>query len=138
MAPDVVAILKRAQPPDIAVDAENLHGLILLNRLSNTDRHSKLPVLATGLDSPSGTCRTPDGRLHGVESLGPNEGVQDGTNLVVPKGAMDVQLTGTPVVVIRVGTPDGGYKVPEILRDNLLRGSRQLADRLRPFDRRVS
>jgi hypothetical protein len=136
MPREAVAILKMVQPPDEAIDLENLHGAIALNRLSNTDRHSKLPVISTTLSKPIGSCRTPDGQAYIGRALGGDEGLEDGAELVLPHGAVDVQLSGTPEVVIHVGAPHGGYLIPGMLRDELLRGARQLADQLRPFDRR--
>ena len=53
----------------------------------------------------------------------------------VPADAIDVHIEGTPVVLVRIGTKDGGYQIPNAFRDSLLRGTVQVIDFLRRFDR---
>jgi len=45
-----VAFLKRLQPPDDAPNKQTPHALRILNQLANTDRHTKLPIVAHGVD----------------------------------------------------------------------------------------
>ena len=49
MRPEAIAHLKWLQPPDTGGSNDRLDVLTVINRLSNTDRHSKLPVISTGL-----------------------------------------------------------------------------------------
>jgi hypothetical protein len=57
--PDAVAFIKTVQPADDGGnDPKGLSSLVALNRLSNTDRHSKLPILAASLHKPVGSYTT--------------------------------------------------------------------------------
>ncbi len=135
MDPGAVAILKQAQPPDLGRDQrESTHSLAMLNRLSNKDRHTKLPVHAGRLAGPEIGCRTPDGGLyHG--RLTANEALEDDAKLDLPHDATDVHVTGTPVVVIQMTSNHEGFKIPDAFREISLRDMRRVADLLRPFDR---
>jgi hypothetical protein len=57
VAPHAVEALKRLQPPDEPTNAESPHGLRLLNQLSNKDRHTRLPVVADGVERRFGAER---------------------------------------------------------------------------------
>jgi hypothetical protein len=135
MPDEAVALLKRFQPPDLGKEVENTHALAVLNGLANKDRHSKLLVIASALHKPSGLCRTPDGALYVVRELGDDEGLRDNTPLVLPTGAVDVKVMGTPVVMIRTRYKDRGFRIPGSFRELLLNGTRRTIDFLRPYDR---
>lgn len=100
---DAVAYLKRLQPPDDAGEGEVTHGLRVLNRLSNTDRHSKLPIVAGGLKTMALWWDLEDGTHQiGLASANPDSFVEDDAEIKdAPEGAVDVEIVGTPVVVIR-------------------------------------
>jgi hypothetical protein len=60
MQPGAVTILKELQPPENARDdAGNLHLLVLLNRLSNKDRRTELPLTPVGLADFAGMWQLP-------------------------------------------------------------------------------
>jgi hypothetical protein len=135
MHPGAVAILKSAQPPDLGGNQrESTHSLAMLNRLSNKDRHTKLPIHVGRLAGPQINCRTPDGAWY-RGALAANEALEDDAKLDIPHNATDVYIMGTPVVVIQMSSNHEGFKIPEAFRDISLRDMRRLADLLRPFDR---
>ena len=131
-----VAQLKRLQPPDDAGPDEEDHDLRILNKLSNTDRHAKLPVAAAGIRAMQVTWRLPDGSEKlGLSQADPGAFVEDGAEIEdVPDGAVNVQEDGIPVVVIRlrkkgeashgrtvnIEIPGGLEAVIPWLRDNVI------------------
>lgn len=113
-----LAILKGLQPADGGGDEDGIDLLRLLYRLSNRDKHEKLPVIAAGLREPFVTFALPDGserRMIGSRAHPAFENNADIRNL--PDGAMDVKIEGTPVVAIRVTEPEGHLPLPEFLWD---------------------
>jgi hypothetical protein len=135
MDPGAVAILKQAQPRDLGRDeGENTQSLSMLNRLSNKDRHTKLPIHIGRLAGTELCYRTPDGAWYGG-GLAANEALEDDTKLDIPHDATDVYVMGTPVVVIRTSPDREGFKIPEAFRAISLPDMRRVADLLRPFDR---
>lgn len=111
---DAVTFLKRLQPPDEARDEETPHALRLLNQLSNTDRHSKLPVVAHGMKGLLISWRRPDGsKVAGFAHADPDSVFEDQAEIrPVPKGAVYVESFGVPDVVIRSGlTGDDGRAI---------------------------
>lgn len=139
MPPEAVAIIKANQPPDSGSNEPSTHALAVLNRLRNVDAHTKLVVVATSLRFPTGTARTSGGTVQfRSRDMGSMEGLQDGAELMgLPDDVVDVQLTRTPAVVVRIGQmkEPGGVLIGEGFRDLLLDGTRKMADMLRPFDR---
>jgi hypothetical protein len=63
LAPQAVEFLKRLQPPDDPTHAESPHALRLLNQLSNKDRHTRLPLVADGVEGLIINWRMTDGHL---------------------------------------------------------------------------
>lgn len=139
MPDEAVAILKREQPPDLGSNADNTSGLAVLNRLRNTDAHSKLTIVASTLVHP--VVRITDqsgevGFMRGL-SMGDRDGLPDKAVIAgVPDDAVDVEIQGIPKVTIRVGEIQGGFAVAEAFRALLLNGTRSLIEELRPYDRR--
>lgn len=105
---EAVAVLKMLQPPDDAGSTEEDHDLRILNRLSNTDRHSKLPVAAGGVLTLNTIWRLKDGSEKiGLAAADSGHVVEDGAEIKdVPQGAVYVECQGTPVVVIRLRDKD--------------------------------
>lgn len=133
MAPEAVEILKVNQPDDSAGDDDNLHGLAFLNRLSNTDRHTKLPIVGSRFRNVIIKC-TLDGIVHaGTADLGHKEAFDDDEEIPVPPEATDVEALATAVVTIRIGK-SGGYPIPGALW-YLVTETRRMIDMLRPYDR---
>jgi hypothetical protein len=101
---DAVAVLKALQPPDDAGADEQDHDLRILNQLSNTDRHSKLPVAAAGTRTLNILWRLPDGSEKiGLAAADPGKVVDDGAEITdLPHGAVYVKCQGTPIVLIRL------------------------------------
>jgi len=133
----VLAILKDLQPADGCWEQEGVDLLQWLGRLSNRDRHEKLPIIAFGLREPiairytlrDGTKQKKwgTGQVAAFESDAKIEGL--------PEGAMDVEVEGTPVVSIRIRKPEGHFHLPDHLWDILGRVERGAIARLAPLVR---
>jgi hypothetical protein len=111
MRDEAVAHIKTLQPPDIGGHhPEQFNALWVIKRLSNTDKHSKLPVTAPGLVDVSGDYRMPDGLFYNFTApqtdTGANFVMKDGAEIPnIPQPAMDVNLDGTPAIVVRITEP---------------------------------
>jgi hypothetical protein len=131
-----LAILKNLQPADGGGEEDGIDLLRLLYRLSNRDKHEKLPVVAAGLREPFVTYALPDGSVHrkmGSREHPAFENHADIRNL--PDGAMDVQIDGAAVVAIRVSEPEGHLPLPQFLWDTLERVESEAISSLLPFVR---
>jgi len=107
---EAVAILKELQPADTAADDPRTSLLRLVNRLSNRDRHEKLPVLASGLSRLRIEVTMPDGEvLEGVGIRSPDAALQDEAEIQnIPDDAVKVEVQGVPLVAIQ-GKLKGRY-----------------------------
>jgi hypothetical protein len=113
MRPQAVTILKELQPPDGGGDPSEIHKLLLLSRLSNTDRHKKLNAVATGLTQVEATITRENGEQIEVVDAQPRFGiVKDGATIHLEPGEVDVEIRGTPAVVIGVTEPEGEIVIP--------------------------
>jgi hypothetical protein len=100
-----LAIIKGLQAPENAGDETEDDRLQIINRLSNRDRHEKLPIAAAGLSDFTMSLKTPDGKTYkGIaEPDLASDFAHDKARLKIPEDAVDVEIEGTPLVVIRVG-----------------------------------
>jgi hypothetical protein len=109
MRPEAVTHLQRMQPRVRGDNEEAVSFLRSINQLSNTDRHTKLPLVVTALKNAHVTWRGPDGLPrggHDPQTDDPAVGVNDGAEINgIPDDAMNVEIVGTPVVVVRVTKP---------------------------------
>jgi hypothetical protein len=112
MRPEAVAILKAAQPVEPAPDPRAKHALIILNILSNKDRHRDLSVVAWGLAASGMICELvmPSGVVFRVPAGdGGRKGFPDGAEITpIPPDVVQVNLQGTPRVIVRIAQ-DWGY-----------------------------
>jgi hypothetical protein len=118
MHPDAVAILKRLQPRDGARDTDpDMHYLSILNRLSNIDRHRDLAVYSTGLKEFTFTFGTPPHQTCWSPPVADiNMVLRDGAKIEVPKGEVNVEVKGRPIVAVRVTQPKGEIIIPAHFR----------------------
>jgi hypothetical protein len=122
-----VTFLKRLQPPDVPFDSTTgePNALRVLNRLVNNDRHTKLPVFASGLSEARIWNTMEDGRvLPGIGIIEPDSYVEDGAEIHAPDGTVDMKIDGTPQVVIRseFNYPDGRTRnmpIVELVEDTM-------------------
>jgi hypothetical protein len=144
LKPEAVAVLKRLQPPDDAGPDEKDHDLRILNQLSNTDRHSKLPVAAAGIRAMQIRWKLPDGsEKWGLSTADPGSYVEDGAEIKdVPNGAVNVEEQGTPVVVIRLREKEMAshgktvnVEIPGGLKAVLTHIRGEVVPRLMPYER---
>jgi hypothetical protein len=107
LSDEAITVLKTLQPPDEAWKETQGEHLRFLNRLSNRDRHEKLPVIAHGIAEPQFAIRMPDGTTLRPDLHPDTPGAfENHAHLSdVPEQAVDVQMRGTPVVGIRMGDP---------------------------------
>jgi hypothetical protein len=100
---DALAFLKQTQPPDDAPTAQTPHALRLLNQLSNNDRHTKLPLVAHGVQGLLIRWRLPSGDTGTTAGIpSPGHLLEDHAEIRnVPNGAVYVESYGTPEIVIR-------------------------------------
>jgi hypothetical protein len=107
---DAVTVLKRLQPPAGAGEDREANLLRFLKRLSNRDRREKLPVLVAGLNEMVLRWKLADGTTQAgfgvLES--PSDFFKRNAPIHVPDDAVDVEIKGTPVVVIRAGKDKRG------------------------------
>jgi hypothetical protein len=132
-----VAFLKELQPPNSTGDDYTFNRLVMLNRLSNRDRHEKLPIIALGLRTVILEWTLPSGvSERGAAAARPNGFFEHHTTLSdVPDDAMDVKVDGSPVIVIRTGQKGGDIEIPSELVQavNMIRG--YIIPQLAPFVR---
>ena len=113
MRPEAVAILKALQPPDGGGESD-IHKLLFLNRLSNTDRHKKLNAVPAGLTQVEATITKADGTKEEVVDAEVRFGVvQDGAKIFLKPGEVDVEVRGTPTVMIAFTDPKGQIILPD-------------------------
>lgn len=120
-----VAHLKQLQQPDGGYGDAKVHSLLMLNRLSNTDRHSQLPIFPTALRAPAVAWADRLGRQHvgaDTRTRNPLAVVENGAELLgIPKEAKSVDIKGAPLVAIRIASPDGKGNSTFELPDSLER-----------------
>ena len=120
MKPEAVALLREMQPANPPRGDRTTPVLVMLNRLSNTDRHRQLPVFARALRAPATRWDDASGtHVSGDPSTrDPSVVLEDGAELMgLPKSATNVQIRGQPVVAIRVSA--GGEMSTLELPDSL-------------------
>ena len=136
---DALAVLKSLQPPDGGGDETESSILSIINRLSNRDRHEKLPVVASGLKAPIRTqFREADRTIRqAIADPNPEAFLKDHAEITNwPETAMDVQIEGTPVVGIHLGREDRYITIPEKLVVAARYADEIVIPRLMPYVRR--
>jgi hypothetical protein len=136
--PGALAILKELQPRDGARnDDPTVNFITILNSIAVKDRHVKLPFLAPSLRDYRVTCTRADGITKvGLTGLHPDKPLDDGAIINgLPKGAMNVEIKGTPVVSIDISNPHGNLPVPEMLNDGVAKCNELIVGRLAGYVR---
>ena len=138
MKPAAVAILKELQPPyrERESDHPDIHRLRIIQWVSNSDKHSALPPVSTGLTDT--TVRWEDARGEHFSAQGGTrpEGrtVHHQAELMgIPDDAVNVQIEGTPVVAVRVSDPEGDIRIPQQLAGIVGWVRESIIERLVPF-----
>ena len=115
MKPEAVAVLQGLQPyRGYTPQSEKTHLLSSLNRLWNADKHTRLPYVATGLSHATITFTLADGSAHVMVDEEPG-GLGDDAKLTWGGSGrvVDVNITGTMEVAVRVAMPDGYISIGE-------------------------
>lgn len=111
-----LAYLKQIQPYNVGPRQGQLHRLVILQWLSNVDKHRELIEAAFGLEHPQRTIR-----IGGSPCCTDWTGMlRDHTEIFRSDAPMDVQIDGAPRVLIRVGGRDGGEIFADAMGDLLL------------------
>ncbi len=112
LSASALAIVKGLQAPESAGDETEDDRLQIINRLSNRDRHEKLPIAAAGLADFTMSLKTPDGKTYkGIaEPDRASDFAHNEARLRIPEDAVNVEIEGTPLVVIRVGQEQRGQR----------------------------
>jgi hypothetical protein len=133
MCPEAVELIKRQQPDYVTYNGdEKVHFLGGLKRLSNDDKHTQLPVISTGVQTPVITWMNnglvgllSDDRAWGM--------IKNDAPVPIPDGATNVKVKGIPRVVVLVKKPQGKVDIPEFF-DHILEMVRdRIAVPLTPF-----
>lgn len=112
LAPEAIAFLKKAQPPDGA-DETHANLLKTLNEWSNRDRHEKLPIVVPGLRGMMVRFKNPDGTEgSGIGVPQADDAIfKDHTEIrAIPDDAVDVEIAGVPLIAISVGSAHGTWR----------------------------
>lgn len=127
-----VAVLKSLQPPDASAYGEDSDILKIVNALSNTDRHTKLPVVASGLRDMRLQFTQPDGTVrHAIANPEPFHVFTDHAEIHdLPYNAMDMQIQGVPVVAIGLGHEKERRYIE--IPDKLTHAAKLIEDRVIP------
>lgn len=132
-----LAILKRLQAPDDPGQEVEPDILTFVNRLSNRDRHEKLPVVSGGLSSIQIRFTNPDSEAHsGVGIVHPDHVLNNEAELTdIPYNAMDVKIQGVALVGIKMGV-ERVVEIPSRLRVVTDHIENEVIAPLTPFVRR--
>lgn len=142
MPPEAVAILRALQPGQDVT--HRVHHLVLINRLSNTDRHTKFPVFASGLKDPKATIDSDDRAKLGSVTIGNvPEGyggafLEDGGEIAFPslnRVPTNVDLHGEPTIIIRLTKNQGNIPVPEAFANSINYIENEIMTPLLPYVR---
>jgi hypothetical protein len=118
MSADAVALLQKMQPPAQIPENTEVPALLAIHRLSNTDKHSNLPILPTSLRNAEVSWTDRDGERHVGRDLRTFDGltaVEDGAIINFPNGAVDVAIKGTAVVGVRIVDPGRDIEIPHAI-----------------------
>jgi hypothetical protein len=118
LAPRAVEFLKQLQPPDEPTNSESPHALRLLNQLSNKDRHTRLPLVADGVQGLIINWRMPDGGIQqALARPDADHLIEAGAKLSnVPSGAEFEACYGPVHIVIKtpLSNEHGAINLPVI------------------------
>jgi hypothetical protein len=125
-----VAVLMGLQPPDGAPDDTDANLLELINRLSNRDRHEKLPVIAAGMTDMFVRFKLADGTPKLAKAVAdPYSVLKDKAEIKdIPEDAVDVEIQGVPLVAIHLAHKDRFVPLPAKLDG----AARLIAERVIP------
>jgi hypothetical protein len=120
---DAIVVLKDLMPLDSRRKPPEEHPLDLINRLSNKDRHQRLPIITWGLGQVRAkVVLKGSGQIVPAEIPGWNpthRGFKNNASIPVPDGVVYVKLRGTPVVLIRIGEERSNFIIPGVFWDML-------------------
>jgi hypothetical protein len=138
---DAIAALKELMPLEARRQPPQEQALDLINRLSNKDRHQRLPVITWGLgDVRSKMIVRGSGQIVRCampEILDPaRQGIKNNALIPVPDKAVYVTLSGTPVVLIRIGEERSNFLIPDIFLKMLVWLRTEAIPRLEPYSRK--
>lgn len=114
MIPEARAALQTLQPYNSGFDNKTLHGLTIVEELSNTDKHRELVVTGSGLRNPVVRKFTNGLALRPESVVGD---VKDGAQITsepFPR-EVEMEIEGTVLVVVGMGEKGGYAELPSAL-----------------------
>jgi hypothetical protein len=121
--PAAVEIIKAYHPPSGRPSkTEPMHDLMVLNGLSNRDRHQNLNLVAAGVDAPTSRFEVvyEDGRVQVSDGEGApppfRRAFPTGARIEMPPGVASVRVSGRIVVVVEVDRQWSNVEVPHDMR----------------------
>ncbi|MHB1809739.1 MAG: hypothetical protein ACYCU0_10650 [Solirubrobacteraceae bacterium] len=132
---EAVTILKGLQPADTAAHDPQTSYLRLVNRLSNRDRHEKLPVVGVGLAHHRVLITNRDGEVVEVPGSDPDRALQHQASLRFPnpEDVVDVKVQGTPLVAVPAQIDKRYIEIPLRLTEALVFIENRVIGPLTPF-----
>jgi len=118
------------------LDPADVHGIAILNKLDNADKHRRLIPVAQGLGDAVVTITPPNGESISYPLPGM---VMDGAVIASyevtdpsREAEVDVYVNGTPQIAIEVEKEKGAIRIPGAL-EKMIAHARELTGRLAPF-----
>ncbi len=136
---EAITVLKELMPLDSRRDPPKEHPLDLINRLSNKDRHQRLPIITWGLGQVrakvvlKGSGQIVPAEIPGWDPA--HRGFKNNASIPVPDGVVYVKLRGTPVVLIRIGEERSNFIIPGVFWEMLNWLRMEAFPRLGPYSR---
>jgi hypothetical protein len=120
---DAIEALKELMPLESRREHPKEHPLDLINRLSNKDRHQRLPIITWGLSDvrPKAVMRG-SGAIVPVKFPGMDlsrEGLKSNASIPVPDNVAYVKISGNPVVRIQIGDEQHHFRIPGVFDEML-------------------
>jgi hypothetical protein len=135
-----IAELKELMPLESRRQPPKEHPLDLINRLSNKDRHQRLPIITWGLGNVrSKVVLKGSGQIVPTKILGQDPmrgGFKNNASIPVQDSVVYVKLKGTPIVLIRIGEERSNFRIPGVFWEMLGWLRTEAFPRLSPYSRR--
>jgi hypothetical protein len=134
MPPKAITILKGLQPQKAARNTPTeIYRLFALYELWNEDKHRQLPTIEPGIFNCKVLWTNPDGQRTWTRFVPEATLVKDNAAFVIPDTAMDVEVSGSVDVAVRLAEPKGYVPLVGYF-ENVLRSVRELViDPLHPI-----
>lgn len=137
---DAIEALKDLMPLDSRLKAPEQHPLDLINRLSNKDRHQRLPIITWGLGDVRprvvlrGSGQVVSAKIADWDNP-QYRGFKNNAPIPVPDNVAYVKLRGVPVVLVRIGDERSNFRIPYVFWEILRWLRNEAFPRLAPYSK---